>query len=212
MSEPHEIRALPGSERVPPVALLLCGIASVQFGAAFATTLFDRLGASGTSFARVATAAIILIAIWRPSVRALSGEQIRIVVLFGLILGGMNLSFYESLDRIPLGTAVTIEFVGPLAVAIALSHRRLDVAIAIVAGCGVVLVTDPWGAGLDGGGVLFALLAGAFWGAYVLVADRASGHFSGSDGVALAMAVAALIPLVPGVMQAGTELLDPRLI
>jgi inner membrane transporter RhtA len=208
----QEVRALPGAERVPPVALLLCGIASVQFGAAFATTLFDRLGASGTSLARVATAAIILIALWRPSVRSLTGRQIRIVVLFGLILGGMNLSFYESLDRIPLGTAVTIEFIGPLGVAVALSRRRIDVAVAIVAAAGVVLVTDPWGDGLDGLGVLFAFVAGLFWGAYVLVADHASGHFSGSDGVALAMVVAALVPLVPGVMQAGTELLDPRML
>ena len=185
---------------------------SIQFGAAFATTLFDQLGAAGTSLVRIGAAAVILIVLRRPQVRGNSAAQWRAVVVFGLVLGAMNLAFYESLDRIPIGTAVTIEFLGPLGLAIALSRRRVDIAIAVLAAAGVVLLTDPWGASVDGTGALLALLAGLFWAAYIVAAQHASRHFHASDGVALAMAIAVLVPLVPGVVQAGDALLDPQLL
>jgi inner membrane transporter RhtA len=192
--------------------LLLGGIASLQFGAAFATKLFDELGAAGASLVRIAAAAIILIAIWRPRVRGNSPEQWRAAIVFGLVLGAMNLAFYESLDRIPIGTAVTIEFLGPLGLAIVLSRRRVDIAIGVLAAAGVVLLTDPWGESPDGVGMLLALSAGVFWAWYIVAAQHASRHFHASDGVALAMVVAVLVPLVPGVLQAGDSLLDPRLL
>ena len=213
MAAPEAPRALPGTDRVPPAMLLLAGIMSIQFGAAFAVTLFDELGASGTSLLRIATAATLLLLIWRPRVRELHADQWRAVVPFGVILGLMNLTFYEALARMPIGPTVTIEFLGPLAVAIAAARRRLDIVVALLAMGGVVLLTEPWGAGgFDTVGLLFAAAAGVCWGTYVIVAQRASGQFHGSDGVAIAMAIAVLVPLGPGIAQAGPDLLDPRLL
>jgi len=205
-------RPLPGTERFPAAGLLLTGILSIQFGAAFAATLFDELGPSGTSLLRLATAAVLLWLLWRPSVRGLSGEQWRAAITFGLVLGLMNLSFYEALQRIPLGPVVTIEFAGPLAVAIAFSRKRGDFAIVLLAGLGVLLVTDPWGVGLDRAGLGFAFVAGVCWALYILAAQHASRYFDGSDGVTIAMVVGVAVPLVPGIVQAGSALLDPKLI
>ncbi len=136
--------ALP-TDRVPPVALVLTGIGSVQFGAALAATLFDELGPSGTTLLRLAFAAAILIALWRPDPRAYARVQLRLAALFGLVLGLMNFTFYLALERLPLGVAVTLEFVGPLGVAVATSRRRADLAWAALAAGGIVLLADPGG-------------------------------------------------------------------
>jgi inner membrane transporter RhtA len=205
-----DARPLPVVDRLPPVGVLLCGIVSIQFGAALAATLFDDLGPAGTSILRLGFAAVILIALWRPRVRGRDPRALRLVALFGLALGFMNLTFYEALDRIPLGVAVTIEFAGPLGVAVCLSRRRLDLVWAALAAVGIVLLANPFGESVDGLGLAFALAAAAFWGAYILLAQRAGRWFSGSDGVALAMVVAALVPLVPGVVQGGGDLLRPE--
>src|SRR3954464_8393359 len=114
-------------DRVPAPGLVIVGIGSVQVGAAFATKLFDDLGPAGTVLLRVLFAALVLLAIWRPSPRAHSASELRLAALFGLSLALMNLSFYEALDRIHLGIAVTLEFVGPLGVALAGSRTRLAV-------------------------------------------------------------------------------------
>src|SRR5215210_4071438 len=105
-------------DRIPPTLLVLAGVLSVQFGAAFAKTLFDEVGPGGTVFVRVAFAAIVLAVLWRPALRGRSAADWRLVVPFGFALAAMNLAFYESLDRLPLGIAVTLEFVGPLGVAV----------------------------------------------------------------------------------------------
>jgi len=203
---------LPGTARVPPTVLILTGVMSVQFGAAIATTMFDAVGAAGVSMLRIVIAAVILVALWRPSVRALTPEAWRVVVLFGLVLGAMNFSFYESLDRIPLGTAVTIEFVGPLGVALIFSRKASHVALALLAAAGIVLLTHPWNGGADAAGVLLALTAGTCWGLYIVVAQRASGLFSGSDGVTIAMVVAATVMLIPGALDGGSALLTPHVL
>jgi inner membrane transporter RhtA len=122
----------------------------------------------------------------------------------------MNLFFYEALERIPLGVAVTIEFAGPLAVAVAMSRRRLDLLWAALAAVGIVLLSDPFGAGLDTVGLILILAAAACWAAYILIAQRATVVYPGSEGLALAMVVGALVPLVPGVAEAGTTLLEPQ--
>ena len=204
-------RALP-TDRVPPVALVLTGIGSVQFGAALATTLFDDLGPSGTTLLRLAFAAAILIALWRPDPRAYSPASLRLAGLFGLVLGGMNLTFYLALERLPLGVAVTIEFVGPLGVAVFTSHRRADLAWAALAAAGIVLLADPGGGSVDPLGLLFILIAAACWAAYILLARRAGPSFEGGRGLALAMGVAVLVPLVPGVAEGGAALLAPELL
>jgi inner membrane transporter RhtA len=204
------VRPLPVVDRFPPVPVLLCGIVSIQFGAALAATLFDDLGPAGTSVLRLGFAAIILVALWRPHVRGRDPYALRLVALFGLALGLMNLTFYEALDRIPLGVAVTIEFAGPLGVAVLLSRRRLDLLWAALAAAGIVLLANPFGESVDPVGLLLILAAAACWAAYILLAQRAGRHFSGSDGVALAMVVAALVPLVPGIAQGGSDLLHPQ--
>jgi inner membrane transporter RhtA len=192
------------------VPLIVVAITSLQFGAAIARTIFDETGPAGTALLRSSFAAIILLAIWRPSVRGHSARDLRLVAAFGLVLGAMNLCIYESFARIPLGIAITIEFAGPLALAVALSRRRLDLAWAALAAAGIVLLTDPGGGRIDALGVVFALVAAAGWAAYILVAQAAGRVFTGGRGVALAMTVAVLVPLGPGLAGAGSDLFDPR--
>jgi len=117
---------IPERRVLPPQLLVLGGVASVQFGSAFADTLFDRLGPGGTVFLRVGFGALLLVGIARPRIRGRSRRDWLSAVGFGIVLAGMNWSFYESLERTPLGIAVTIEFVGPLAVAVAGSRKLLD--------------------------------------------------------------------------------------
>jgi inner membrane transporter RhtA len=195
---------------VPPIGLVLCGVTSIQFGAALAATMFDDLGAAGTSLLRLGFAAVILVALMRPRVRGRSAADLRLVALFGLTLGGMNLFFYEALDRIPLGVAVTIEFAGPLGVAVAASRRRLDLVWAALAAAGIVLLSNPFGAGIDTVGLILILAAAGCWAAYILIAQRATSIYEGSEGLALAMVVGALVPLAPGIAEAGSALLQPQ--
>ena len=192
------------------VPLVIVAITSLQFGAALGRTIFDETGPAGTALLRAFFAAVILVAIWRPRPRDHPVRDLRLVVVFGLVLGLMNLCIYESISRIPLGIAVTIEFAGPLGIAVALSRRRLDLACAALAGVGIVLLADPGSGAVDGLGVAFALIAAACWAVYILVAQAAGRVFTGGRGVAMAMAVAVLVPLVPGIVQAGSALLEPR--
>lgn len=207
-------RGIPVLDPIPPVALVLTGITSIQFGAALAATLFDQAGPAGTSAVRLSFAALVLLAVWRPWRRRHDPRALRLVALFGLTLGAMNLTFYEALDRIPLGIAVTIEFLGPITVATLLSRRRLDLVWVALATTGILLLAAPWQAsgGLDSLGVAFALIAAVFWGLYIVLAQRAGRFFDGGEGLAIAMVWAAAIPLVPGIAQAGADLLDPGLL
>jgi inner membrane transporter RhtA len=190
--------------------MVLAAASSVQFGAALAATIFDELGAGGTSALRVGLAAVILLAAWRPRVRGVPRADLRLVAWLGLTLGVMNYAFYAALERIPLGIAVTIEFAGPLGVAVALSRRRLDLAWAALAAAGIVLLADPGGGSVDPTGLALVLLAAAAWAAYILLTARTGERFTGGRGLALAMAVAALVPLGPGIAEAGSDLLEPR--
>jgi inner membrane transporter RhtA len=192
------------------VPLIIVAITSLQFGAAIAGTIFDETGPAGTALLRAFFAAVILLAIWRPTLRGHSARELRLVAVFGLVLGSMNLCIYESFARIPLGIAITIEFAGPLALAVVLSRRRLDLAWAAIAAAGIVLLTDPGGGGVDTLGVVLALVAAACWAAYILIAQAAGQVFTGGRGVALAMAVAVLVPVGPGIAEGGSALLEPR--
>jgi inner membrane transporter RhtA len=197
---------------VPAPLFVLVAASSVQFGAAIAATLFDDLGPAGASVLRVGLGAVILLAMWRPRIRGVSRADLRLVVWLGLTLGVMNLAFYEALDRIPLGIAVTIEFAGPLGVAVALSRRRLDLLWVLLAGAGILLLADPGGDSVDAVGLVLVLVAAAAWAAYILLAARAGERFTGGRGLALAMVVASLVPLGPGIAQAGGDLLAPGLL
>jgi inner membrane transporter RhtA len=189
-------------------ALVITAVVSVQAGSAAATTLFDQVGPAGAVLYRLVFAALLLLAIWRPWPVQASWDQLVLVVAFGVTLAGMNLSFYESLDRIPLGIAVTFEFVGPLLVGLFGSRRALDLLWVAFAAAGVLLLTRPSGSA-SAEGIAFALLAGAFWAAYILLSARIGRAFKGGRGLALAMAVAAVLMIVPGGLAAGDDLIDP---
>ena len=199
---------------MPTRGLLLVAIAvgSVQFGAALARTLFDDAGAAGTVLVRVAFAAIVLAIIWRPPLTGHSREDWRLAIAFGLSLAVMNLCFYESIDRIPLGLAVTFEFVGPLGVALAGSRKPLDLLWVGLAAGGILLIASPGTSDLDGLGVLLALLAGAAWAAYILLSARTGRAFPGGSGLALAMCVAAIVLVPVGIADAGEALLDTEVL
>ena len=187
---------------------MLAAIVSVQTGSAIATRLFDDVGPTGTVMLRLLFAALVLAAIWRPALGALRGARAREVILFGIALAGMNTSFYLALDRIPLGIGVTLEFVGPLGVALAASRQRSDLLWAALAAAGILLLAPTPGGDLDTLGVFLALLAGAFWAAYIVLSARIGRSFEGGEGLALAMIVAAALLLPAGVVYAGTDLLD----
>jgi inner membrane transporter RhtA len=196
------------ADRIPPTLLVLAAVSSVQLGGAFAKTLFDEIGPGGAAFLRVLFAAIVLAALWRPAVRGLSRGQWQLAVAYGFVLVAMNLTFYEALDRIPLGIAVTFEFVGPLGVAVAGSRRPLDLLWVALAAAGIILLSDFGGADLDGVGVALALLAGCFWAAYILLAARVGRAFEGAHGLAIGMCAGALLLLPFGLADAGSDLIS----
>ena len=195
---------------VPPQVLLLGSIGSVQFGSAFAAKLFDQAGPGGVVFLRLCLSGIILLAVSRPSLRGRSRADLAAAIGFGLVLGGMNWSFYEALDRLPLGVAVTIEFIGPLAVAIVGSRRALDLLWAALAGGGVVLLAlrgshhgvTPLGVGL-------VLIAAACWAGYILASKRVGAVFAQLDGLAIALGVGTLLTLPAGIVEGGSALGRP---
>ncbi len=197
-----------GRERAAAVGLVVVAAVSPQIGAALAVTLFDQLGPAGAAFLRLAFAAIVLWAIWRPR---LTGD-LRLAGAFGVALGLMNWSFYEAIARIPLAVAVTIEFTGPLLVAVIGSRRPLDVVWVLLAAVGIVLLVDPGGGSLDPAGVGFALVAAACWMAYIYLSKRTGAAFPGGSGLAIAMAVGALIVLPAGVIQADGAFAEPGLV
>jgi inner membrane transporter RhtA len=202
------LRPSVGRERAIAVGLVVAAAVSPQLGAAFAVTLFDELGPAGAAFLRLALAAIVLWVIWRPR---LAGD-LRLAGALGVSLGLMNWSFYESIARLPLGVAVTIEFAGPLLVAVLGSRRPLDLVWIALAAAGIVLLVGPGAESVDPVGVAFALAAGACWAAYIYLNKRTGAAFPGGSGLAIAMAVGALVVLPAGVLQAGGALAEPELL
>ena len=195
---------------IPPTALVLLGIVSVQLGSALAKQLFSAVGSFGTVALRLFFAATVLMLWWRPSLR-MNRRAWTVVLSYGVILGLMNLSFYMALARIPLGIAVTIEFLGPLAVAVIGSRRWLDAFWALLAAGGVVLLMEGRG-NVNLVGFLFALAAGVCWGLYILVGAALGRHTTEGNGLALGMVVAAFVAVPFGVAHGGTALIQPRIL
>ena len=196
--------------RTPSGALVVGAIASVQFGSAVAATLFAKIGPGGAVWLRLLFGTVILLALWRPRLRGRSRHEVALAALFGFVLAAMNFSFYSALHRIPLGIAVTLEFVGPLAVALAGSRRVRDLVWVALAAAGILALTRGGVHHLDALGVAFALLAGGFWGTYILVNARVGRAFEGGTGLSLAMCVAAVLMTPLGLAQGGSHLLDAR--
>jgi inner membrane transporter RhtA len=183
---------------LPAPALVLAAVVSVQFGGALAATLVPKIGAPGSVTLRLLFATLVLGAFARPRLRGHSTRAWRTVVAFGLALGLMNLAFYASLERLPIGVAVTIEFLGPLTLATVLSRRARDLVAVAAAGVGVLLISEALTvplAELNWTGLALAAAAGACWAAYIVLSGRTGAEFDQLDGLAIAMAVALVVVL-----------------
>jgi inner membrane transporter RhtA len=181
--------------RVPAALLVLMAIGSVQIGSGVARTLFDDLGAAGVTFLRLAIAGLVLGLATRPRLRGWSPAAWRAAAALGLVMAGMNLAFYLALRTVPLGTAVTVEFLGPLLLALAQARRLPDLLWALVAGAGVVLLGVDSGGSAPLGGLALALAAGLCWAGYIVLSARLGRLVPGTGGLAVSLTVAALVVL-----------------
>ncbi|MDQ1704525.1 MAG: inner rane transporter RhtA [Frankiaceae bacterium] len=202
---------VPAGLLVPAPMLVLGAVASVQSGAAIATKLFPVAGPAGTVLLRIGLSAVLLVAVARPTLRGRTASDLGWAVAFGCVLAAMNVTFYEALSRVHLGVAVTVEFIGPLTVAVVGSRRLLDMVWVVLAALGVVLLSSG-GGHVDRLGLLLALLAGGFWAGYILLAQRVGAAFPGASGLTIALVVGT-IGLAPfGIWSARGALLDPSVL
>ena len=190
------------SQRVPAWSLAVVAILSVQLGAALSTRLFDQIGPGGTAWLRLSAGALIFLAIVRPRLRDYTLRELRGPMLLGVVTGITTVSFLSAIERIPLGPAVAIEFLGPLGVAVARSHNRRNLVWPVLALAGVLLLTEPWTGGVDALGLLFAVIAAAGWAAYILLTQSVGDRFSGMEGLSISIPVAAVVSAIVGVPQA----------
>jgi inner membrane transporter RhtA len=195
------------------VALAVGAMSSIQLGIALSEPLLHEVGAAGIVSLRLLMAAALLWVLTRPVVRGRSGADVRVAIALGVCCGAQTFAFFAALDRIPLGVAVTIEFLGPLGVALAGSRRGRDAAWVALAGAGVALLTlGPGSGGLDPLGVALAAVAACCWAGYITLTKRVGARWSGLDGLAVSLAVAAALTIAPGVATAGTALVDPEVL
>jgi inner membrane transporter RhtA len=190
-----------------PIAVLIAAMFCFQLGAVLAKGLFPLVGAVGTTALRMALAALILLAVWRPWRLRLNWREARVIVMYGLAMGCMNFFFYLSLRSIPLGIAVALEFAGPLALAMAASRRAIDFMWILMAALGLLALL-PLGfasKSLDTAGVFYGLAAGFFWALYIYF-GRKAGAAHGGQTTALGMVVGAIVIVPIGVAQAGPHL------
>jgi inner membrane transporter RhtA len=196
------------------ISLLILAMISIQTGASFAKNLFPLAGAAGATTLRLVFASVILVMIWRPWKATFTKPQLKHLFIYGASLGLMNLSFYFALERIPLGLAVTLEFVGPLTLAILSSRQKIDFFWAFLAGLGIYMVmpqTDPTHA-TDGLGMIFALIAGLFWAFYIHFGQKAGKDLHGGLAATLGMCFAALVVLPFSLVIDGAKLLNPSIL
>lgn len=198
---------------VPAPLLVLASLLSLQLGAAVAKQLFPDVGALGVVTLRIGAAAVLLLALTRPRLRGRGRRELALLAVFGLVLAGMNLAFYSALARAPLGVVATIELLGPLAVGVAASRRRLDLVWSGLAVLGVVLLTTSSDSRtVLAGGLAFAALAAVLRGSYVLL-SRATGRIATDAGaLALALAAGALVVVPVGAVRTGSALLSPEVV
>jgi inner membrane transporter RhtA len=211
--DPHR-RAGPiarAASAVPPPGLLLVSIVSIQLGAAVAVQLFATLGPIATTFLRLAFSAALLLVVARGRVGSGARRHVGLLLLFGLVIGAMNLCFYGAIARIPLGIAVAIDFIGPLSVAAFTSRRLMDFVWIGLAVAGLLLLTPDIGGDLDPVGVGLALAAAAGWACFILISPRVASGV-GSSGLALATLVASLFTLPFALVACGLDRLDPALL
>jgi inner membrane transporter RhtA len=206
--------SLPAAGSGSGIALAIASMSTIQLGAALSEPLFDRIGPGGVVALRLVLAALVLWPFARPTILGRSREDIVAAVALGACSGLLTLCFFQSIARIPLGVAVTIEFLGPLSVALFGSRHLRDVGWVVLAGAGVLLLTLGNGAGepLDPVGVWFACVSAVCWAAYILLTKRVGARWAGLEGLAVSLAVAATITLPVGIVAAGSELLEPEVL
>lgn len=189
-------------ERTPAWLLAVVAMLSVQFGAAVSVYLFDDVGVGGTAWLRLSLSAVVLILLIRPRYWRWRLRDLRAPILLGVVSAGMTLSFLAAIDRLPLGTVVAIEFLGPLSVAALNSRSRRALAWPALALIGVVLLTEPWRSEVDLVGIALAAVAAVGWALYIVITQRVGDRFEGLFGLSVSIPVAALITAIVGVPQA----------
>jgi inner membrane transporter RhtA len=199
-------------DRVPAPGLVLCAIVSVQVGSAVARRLFDDLGASGVTLLRLGLSALLLLVVLRPRVRRWTRQAWFAAGLLGGAMACMNLVFYLSLRTVPLGVAVTVEFVGPLLLALVQTRRLVDLLWALLAAAGVVLLGFSPAADIPLTGLVLAFVAGLFWAGYILASAHVGQVLPGIDGLAVALGIAALLVLPFGIGGASAVVDKPGLL
>lgn len=197
---------------MPAPLLVLTAIVSVQVGSSLAKTLFDDLGAAGVTLLRLGLAALLLLVLLRPRVRQWSRASWSAALLLGAAMAGMNLVFYLALRTVPLGVAVTVEFLGPLLLALAQTRRAIDLLWATLAAGGVALLGLDTSSGVPLSGLLLAFVAGLFWAAYIVASARVGQVLPGTDGLAVALAFAAVLVLPFGLQGAAAVVERPGLL
>ena len=195
-----------------PILLLFLSMASIHSGAAIAKSLFGPVTPFGVVSLRLGLGALVLLTIVRPRWRHHSWRDYRLLALLGLSMGVMNTLLYNAIAYIPVGVAVTLEFTGPLGVALFHSRRRSDVIWVAFAAVGVVLLAPIHGHALHPLGVILALMSGACWAAYIVFAAKVGKVFPGGEGVAMAVTVGAIVVLPLGIAADGLQLLSPQIL
>lgn len=190
------------TDRVPAWTLAVTAIITVQLGAALSTRLFDEVGAAGTAWLRLTAGGVIFLIIIRPNLRGYTLSELRVPLVLGVITALMTVAFLAAIDRLPLGTAVAIEFLGPLGVAVFRSHRVRNLVWPALALVGVLLLTEPWTGEIDALGVIYALVAAFGWATYILLTQAVGDRFSGLEGLAITIPVAAIASTVVGLPEA----------
>ena len=200
------------TDRVPAPLLVLTAIVSVQVGSSLAKQLFDDLGAAGVTLLRLGLAAALLLLLLRPRVRRWTRASWTAALLLGAAMAGMNLVFYLALRTVPLGIAVTVEFLGPLLLALVQTRRAVDLLWAALAAGGVALLGFDTSSDVPLSGLLLAFVAGLFWAAYIVASARVGQVLPGTDGLAVALLFAALLVLPFGASGASAVLERPGLL
>ena len=181
---------------------MVVAMLSVQLGAAISMSLFDAIGVAGTAWLRMTLGAAGIVLIARPRYWQWSFRELRAPVLLGVISAVMTLAFLEAINRLPLGTAVAIEFLGPLTVAALNSRSRRALVWPATAFIGVLLMTEPWQGAINLPGIAFAALSGVCWGLYIVITQHVGDRFAGIQGLAISLPVAAVVTAAIGIPQA----------
>jgi inner membrane transporter RhtA len=202
MADTSMIGRVPSSVPIPPWGLAVAAMLSVQLGSALSVDLISSVGAAGTAWLRLGMGAIIFLALVRPSLRTIPFQDMPALLGLGIATGLMTTVFLAAIERIPLGTAVAIEFLGPLTVAAARSHDRRALAWPAMALLGVVLLTEPWQGEINAAGVGFAVLSGVGWGSYIMLTQRVGDRFSGIEALSITIPIAAAAAAIVGIPQA----------